>query len=501
MGWDVFVFGEKDFLRIAMEGKVVPLIYERGIGEETPPRAYLKLGKSVNSFLLESAGGSPNLTEYSFVGTAPLKVIETRKSNPLSVLRDLVRTFAPGNFETPFPFWGGAVGYLSYDVCRYIERLPTLTEDDLGLPQAVFIFPEILLVFAHQTGKLYVVVNQLVGKNPKDNLERAVSKLEMVLAKLRTPAPNPSPRGRGKIRRAGHLALPPGSEARCLGYRIAANLTRAQYEAIVQRAKEYIFAGDIFQANLSVRFEVPFEGDPFALYMKLRDINPSPFAAYFNFGHFHLISSSPERLIMLRDGVAQTRPIAGTRRRGDDQLEDEKLSGDLILNEKERAEHIMLVDLERNDLGRVCEYGTVLPSELLTVEKYSHVIHIVSNVKGKLKMGKDQFDLIRAMFPGGTITGCPKVRCMEIIEELEPTRRGPYTGSIGYFGFNGNMDMNITIRTFIVMGGKAYIQAGSGVVADSDPTREYFEGVSKANALLKAVGVEEERIKWERLST
>jgi anthranilate/para-aminobenzoate synthase component I len=250
-----------------------------------------------------------------------------------------------------------------------------------------------------------------------------------------------------------------------------------------------------------VRFEVPFEDDPFALYMKLREINPSPFAAYFDFGHFHLASSSPERLIMLRDGVAQTRPIAGTRRRGDSRLEDEELSGELILSEKERAEHIMLVDLERNDLGRVCEYGTVLPSELMTIEKYSHVIHIVSNVTGKLSRGKDQFDLLRAMFPGGTITGCPKVRCMEIIEELEPTRRGPYTGSIGYFGFNGNMDMNITIRTFVVMDGKAYVQAGSGVVADSDPTREYFESVSKANALLKALGVKEERIKWERLST
>lgn len=498
----MFVFSEKDFLKVAAEGKITPLIFEKEAGEETPVSAYLKLGGGKNSFLLESAGGSPSLTEYSFVGTDPFKVVQTRGSNPLSLLRSMINAFSLGEVKTPFPFWGGAVGYLSYDIARYLEKLPVLARDDLKLPESVFIFPQILLVFDHKKNKLFVIVNQLVGSNPRKAFEEAQAKLNSILILLDSrgfPASagagleSPTyPRVVSKVdRRIAKL------DSR--DFLVSANLSQAQFESIVRRAKKYIYAGDIFQSNLSVRFDLPFEGDPFSLYLTLREINPSPFAAYFNFGHFHLVSSSPERLIMLRDGIAETRPIAGTRRRGKDYHEDKGLSADLILDEKERAEHIMLVDLERNDLGRVCEYGTVLPSELFTIEKYSHVIHIVSNIKGELTEGKDQFDLIRAMFPGGTITGCPKVRCMEIIEELEPTRRGPYTGSIGYFGFNGNMDMNIAIRTFVIRDGRAFVQAGSGIVADSDPSREYFEAVSKANALLKALGVEEEKIKWEKL--
>ncbi len=257
---------------------------------------------------------------------------------------------------------------------------------------------------------------------------------------------------------------------------------------MVRRCKEYIAAGDIYQANLSQRLSAAIgNADPLRLYRILRTINPSPFAAFLDFGDLQLVSSSPERLVRLREGVADTRPIAGTRRRGTDQAEMRELSAELLTNEKERAEHIMLLDLERNDLGKVCEYGTVSVDEFMVVEDYSHVIHIVSNVRGSLAPGRDAFDLVGAVFPGGTITGVPKVRCMEIIDELEPVARGPYTGSIGYFSNTGDMDLNIIIRTFVIKDGHAYIQAGAGIVADSDPEREYFETLQKAEALKKAL--------------
>ncbi|MEW6163384.1 MAG: anthranilate synthase component I family protein, partial [Nitrospirota bacterium] len=260
------------------------------------------------------------------------------------------------------------------------------------------------------------------------------------------------------------------------------------YMGIVRRAKEYIAAGDIFQANLSQRVSAHI-GDisPWSLYRILSLINPSPFAAFMDFGDYQIVSSSPERLLRVKDGIIETRPIAGTRPRGKDSKEDELMRSELLLNEKERAEHIMLIDLERNDLGRVSDYGTIRVDELMITEDYSHVIHIVSNVRGNLADGKDCFDAIKAAFPGGTITGVPKVRCMEIIDELEPVRRGPYTGSIGYIGFSGNMDLNIVIRTFVIKGGMAYVQAGAGIVADSDPEREYYETLKKAEALIRTL--------------
>jgi anthranilate/para-aminobenzoate synthase component I len=258
--------------------------------------------------------------------------------------------------------------------------------------------------------------------------------------------------------------------------------------AMVRRAKEYIAAGDIFQANLSLRLAADIgDADPLNIYGILREVNPSPFAAYLDFGEYQIVSSSPERLVRVKDGVVDTRPIAGTRPRGRDRLEDDEMRAELLLNEKERAEHIMLIDLERNDLGKVSDYGSVTVDELMITEQYSHVIHIVSNVRGDLAHGRDCFDVIRATFPGGTITGVPKVRCMQIIEELEKRRRGPYTGSLGYIGFNGSMDLNIIIRTFLVKKGKAYVQAGAGIVADSDPEREYYESLKKAEALINTL--------------
>ncbi|MEK6652770.1 MAG: anthranilate synthase component I family protein, partial [Nitrospirota bacterium] len=265
-------------------------------------------------------------------------------------------------------------------------------------------------------------------------------------------------------------------------------LSKKQYMGIVKKTKGYIAAGDIFQANLSLRVSAEIgRTKPWELYKILRSINPSPFAAYIDFGDYQIVSSSPERLISIRNGIVETRPIAGTRPRGKDREEDEKMRKELLLNEKERAEHIMLIDLERNDIGRVCDYGSVHVDELMITEDYSHVIHIVSNVKGNLADGKTCFDAIKAAFPGGTITGVPKVRCMEIIAELEPVSRGPYTGSIGYIGFSGNMDLNIIIRTFLIKKGFAYVQAGAGIVADSDPEREYYESLKKAEALVKTL--------------
>jgi para-aminobenzoate synthetase component 1 len=270
--------------------------------------------------------------------------------------------------------------------------------------------------------------------------------------------------------------------------KLASNMTKDQFESMVMQCKEYIAAGDIYQANLSQRLSAVLGGvDPIHLYKVLRNINPSPFSAYLDFGDLQLVSSSPERLVRLHEGIADTRPIAGTRRRGKDGSEMRALSAELLTNEKERAEHIMLLDLERNDLGRVCDYGTVRVDEMMAVEDYSHVIHIVSNIRGTLAPGRDAFDLVRAVFPGGTITGVPKVRCMEIIDELEPVARGPYTGSIGYIANTGDMDLNIIIRTFVVKNGTAHIQVGAGIVADSDPEREYIETLQKAEALKKAL--------------
>lgn len=451
----------------------------------TPVEAYRGLGGGENTFIFESAGGLPGLCEYSFVGIDAKEIIRSDGSNPIPLLRETIERYETDLGATPLPISNGAFGYLSYDVARYFENIPEDTVNDLNIPESVFVIPSVLLVFSHADDTLHVFaetdqrLNEIV-----EMLEEAIDENDVI---LRRPMGAEEPRV--------------GQVPQEVEGSISSNMSMEEYMDIVEKAKEYIFAGDIFQSNLSVRFDAPFQGKPFDLYQRLRRINPSPFAAFLDFGDFQLVSSSPERLVRLRDGKAETRPIAGTRRRGKNGGEDEHLTSDLLLNEKERAEHIMLVDLERNDIGRVSRYGTVRPTELMTIEKFSHVIHITSNVEGELYNGKDQFDLLRAMFPGGTITGCPKVRCMEIIEELEPTRRGPYTGSIGYFGFNGNMDMNITIRTFLIKNGRAYVQAGAGIVADSDPRREYLESVSKANALFKALGLKERNIEWERLPT
>lgn len=484
----MFLFDKSDFLNVAKEGRTTPLVWVEELKEKTPLSVLRNFLTKVEPpyCLLESAGGNPSLARYSLLAYHPFLIFRSKNaknivsewdessylsshSSPFLALKELVDKYKPcQRVSVGLPFWGGAIGFLSYDAGRYLERLPCLAKDDLAIPEMVFFFPRVLLVFDHKKSLLFIVINQIVGGNPLSSYKAAYTELRNTINLLKM------------VNNESILTPFPKVE-------VNSNLNQGEFEAMVRRTIEYIYAGDVYQVNLSQRLHVPFNQDSLLLYQRLCDINPSPFAAYLDFGDFQLVSSSPERLIMLRGREAVTRPIAGTRPRGADGKEEKKLSERLLLDEKERAEHIMLVDLERNDLGKVCNYGTVRASELMVLEQYSHVIHIVSNIKGKLGKEKDQFDLIQAMFPGGTITGCPKVRCMEIIEELEPVRRGPYTGSIGYFGFNGEMDMNIIIRTILVKENFAYAQVGAGIVADSQPKREYFETLHKAEAMLKAL--------------
>ncbi|MBE0429364.1 MAG: anthranilate synthase component I family protein [Thermoleophilia bacterium] len=444
--------------------------------------------------LLDSAGGHPGLCHYSFLAWDPrLRLTmkngrallaaegltqEIETPDPFMLLRELLDALAPsGQDGSPgngcghparaagLPLAGGAFGLAGYDAGRYIERLPSLAADDLRLPDLDFIFARKLICFDHAAGAAHLFFEDAAPAE----LDEAVAALEHQQETVLTGCDFDLERHEFSF----------SSMTR-------SNISRDGFERMVRRAKEYILAGDIFQSNLSQRLELDFGGEPLDLYDALRLVNPSPFAGYLEMGGYQIISSSPERLVQLQGRQVQTRPIAGTRRRGLDGSEDDSLTKELNLDPKERAEHIMLVDLERNDMGRVCDYGSVMVDELMVNESYSHVIHIVSNVRGLLHRRKDALDLLRAMFPGGTITGCPKVRCMEIIDELEPVRRGPYTGSFGYIGYNGNMDMNIVIRTLVRVQGRVYAQAGAGIVADSDPGREYQETLRKAEAMARA---------------
>jgi anthranilate/para-aminobenzoate synthase component I len=505
------IFPEKaDFLSNLRSDGVIPLAVELNKAGLTPLAALEALRRYGYPVLLESARVNERTGRYSFVTADPYLIFKSRgesvelilpavpagkfgkraamKRKPLEKLRELLRNYKTLRIPGLPPFTGGAIGFFSYDFVHQIEKLPRRAPVDLDIPEAVFLFVDLVVAFDHVLDKAWVIVNpgareqELGFRRPEPGqwewlYDEATDRLRATAAILEEL---PRPR-------------PPASnndESRKNAYTLRPHMTQPEFEAMVRTCREYIAAGDIYQANLSQRFSAVINGaDTLRLYRVLRDVNPSPFAAYLDFGDLQLVSSSPERLIRLCGGVADTRPIAGTRRRGGDRSETQALSEELLANEKERAEHIMLLDLERNDLGRVCDYGTVVVDEMMVVEDYSHVIHIVSNVRGRLAAGRDAFDLVRAVFPGGTITGVPKVRCMEIIDELEPVARGPYTGSIGYFSNAGDTDMNIIIRTFVVKDGIAYIQVGAGIVADSDPAAEYFETLQKAEALKKALAL------------
>jgi aminodeoxychorismate synthase component I len=440
------------------------------------------------SFLFESVKGPFTIARYSFIGFTPYAIYTIKNGSatlarkrsvspcsgrPLTVLRSLLGRYGQKPVPGLPPFQGGAAGLLSYDFVRYLENVPSTSRDDLAIPDAHILMIDRLIAFDHKTRKAWAVVCPGARVEAPSDWTFLFDEAEHSLSNIAERAE----------RSQSGVTLPARKPIE-----IRHDISEKYYTEIVARAKEYIAAGDIFQANLSLRVSAFLHDmDPWFLYTALRTINPSPFAAFMDMGEYQLVSSSPERLIRVGGGGVETRPIAGTRPRGKDGAEDARLRTELLLNEKERAEHIMLIDLERNDMGRVCQYGSVHVDEFMITEDYSHVIHIVSNIKGTLAKRKTAIDAIRAAFPGGTITGVPKVRCMEIIDELEPLRRGPYTGSVGYVGFNGCMDLNIVIRTMTVKNRTAFVQAGAGIVADSDPRREYRESLKKAEALMKTL--------------
>lgn len=473
------------FLRKSAQGNLIPVSTEMIADLETPVSAFLKLGDSPFGFLLESAETAGGLGRYSFLGCDPslvlrgsgksVEIVENGRtrpfpaSDPVQALKELLGGYRPVSDETLPPFTGGAVGYLSYDCVRLFETIPEFNPDELRLPDLYFMFSDTLVVFDRLLNKLKIIANAHVGPDPGADYDAAVAKIEAIRSRLSAGLPETPPASAGgKIR-------------------LEANFTSRQFERAVEAAQEYIRAGDILQVVLSQRFQTPTAAAPFDIYRALRTINPSPYMFYLHFEDLHLIGSSPEINVQVNEGRMRVRPIAGTRPRGVTRKEDERLAGELKADPKEKAEHVMLVDLGRNDTGRVSVPGSVRVGDFMSVEKYSHVMHIVSDVEGDLAEGRDAFSALAASFPAGTVSGAPKIRAMEIIEELEPVRRGPYAGAVGYFSFNGNLDSCITIRTIVVRGGKAYIQAGAGIVADSVPRREYEECLNKARALFQAV--------------
>ncbi|MGM0471795.1 MAG: anthranilate synthase component I [Bacillota bacterium] len=485
---------------LAQAGNIIPIYRKIDLDNETPISVIEKLdGTASDFFLLESGKGPDNIARYSFLGYQPFmffrskgnsitikqedEVIE-KSGDPLTELNQVMQQYQPVELDELPKFYGGGIGYFSYDVGRFFEDLPTEAEDDLNLPEIYFAFTDTVIVFDHVANELFVIANLRLDQGEVDQLYQAgQEKIETIIEQIKQRDYQPVDN------QVEDLAFDEAD----LDYE--ASFSQAEFADAVRQAKDYIKAGDIFQVNLSVRVDTPVTADSFTIYKVLRQLNPSPYMAYLNFGEVEIVSSSPELLVRSLDGVIETRPIAGTRPRGETDEETQALADELINHPKERAEHIMLVDLERNDLGRVADYGSVEVDELMVIEEYSHVIHIVSNVRGELHQDRDRLDILRATFPGGTITGAPKVRTMEIIEELEPVRRGPYTGSIGFLGFGDAMEMNIVIRTMVIKDGRAYIQAGAGIVDDSIPDQEYAESLKKAEALLKTITlVEEEEI-------
>jgi anthranilate synthase component 1 len=397
--------------------------------------------------------------------------------DPLESIKKILSAYKPVPDPALPRFYGGAVGYMGYDVVRFFEELPDRGKDGLDLPDIFFMLTDTLVIFDNITHMIKVVSNaHIEGKSITAAYKEATNKIDAIVKKLRRGVGSRKSGVRRKSRKASKLA---------------SNFTQPEYEQAVLKAKEYIKAGDIFQVVPSQRFHTTISAEPFEVYRALRLINPSPYMYFLRCGDATIVGASPEVMVRLEGDRIELRPIAGTRRRGATEDEDKALEQDLLADPKERAEHIMLVDLGRNDVGRVSEPGSVNVSELMVIERYSHVMHIVSNVRGTLSRGNNSYDVIRACFPAGTVSGAPKIRAMEIIEELEPTRRGPYAGAVGYFGFSGNMDTCITIRTLVIKEGVAYIQAGGGVVADSDPAAEYQETVNKARAMMRAVEMAE----------
>jgi anthranilate synthase component 1 len=486
----------EDFSRWVGQAPCIP-VYRQLTGDGlTPVSAFRKIERAAPSFLFESVVGGEKVGRFSFLGTEPFLRFEARgqefrifdpldpdsavwkhSEDPFVELEVLLTKYRAVHLPGLPRFAGGAVGYAAYDAVRYTEKLPKAPPDDRGLPDLSFALYDRMVLFDHIRKTVLVVAHAHLDSqlDPKAAYDLASARVDELVDRLASTGPELPLED---IDTDGPVGLIPQS-----------NFTREAYEGVVRHCQEYIKAGDIFQVVPSQRFQVETTAEAFDIYRVLRVVNPSPFLFYLNFGDFQLIGSSPEILVRVEDGAITVRPLAGTRKRGKDEAEDRALAEELLADPKERAEHIMLVDLGRNDVGRVAEHSSVVLSDLMKVERYSHVMHITSNVTGKLAEGKTAFDALRAGLPAGTVSGAPKVRAMQIIDEVEPQRRGPYAGAVGYIDFTGNMDTCIALRTLVLVGQTAYIQAGGGVVYDSVPGDEYEETVNKARVLLKAIEI------------
>lgn len=485
------------FQSLAKEGNLIPVFREILADTETPVSTLMKLGAKETVFLLESVEGGEKWGRYTFLGTDPRATFRVRGDeviieeagqtrrlphggDPLRLLEELLGRYRPVAAPGLPRFYGGAVGFMGYETVRFFERLPTAAVDDLGTDEAVFLLTDTLIIFDNVRHTITVVACAFIdghagtggSEGIREAYDDAVRRIDALIATLTDPAARPE--------RARMPAVPDSFKP---------NMTLPAFRAMVERAKEYIVAGDIIQVVLSQRFQAENGRDPVDLYRALRYINPSPYLFFLKLPELALIGSSPEVMVRLEDGIAELKPIAGTRKRGRTEQEDHALADELLGDPKERAEHVMLVDLGRNDLGRIARTGSVQVTQLMAVERYSHVMHLVSDIQAQLADGLDAFDVIRATFPAGTLSGAPKVRAMEIIAELEPTRRGPYGGAVGYFSFTGNMDFCITIRTILLREGMLYLQVGAGIVADSDPAAEYEETMNKREAMNRAIAL------------
>lgn len=485
----------KTFYRLAKKGDLLPVYTELLADLETPVSSFLKIYDKGYSYLLESVESQEKVGRYSFLSCNPSLVFKSKgrkieitefngrkkkkrefsaKASPLDEIKKILSKYKYVPLRELPRFAGGFVGYISYDIVRFFERIPDKNKDDLGLPDSIFMLSDNLLVFDHIEHKIKIISNVYIKnkdfKSIKQAYQRGIRNIKRLGSDL------------SKKIKAKELRPPLSGSLN-----ISSNFTKKNFCKIVLKAKEYIKKGDIIQVVLSQRFKVKSKDDSIDIYRRLRSINPSPYMYYLNFGDFKIVGSSPEMLIRCEDGLIETRPIAGTRHRGVNEVEDNRLARGLLNDKKERAEHLMLVDLGRNDLGRVAVKGSVKVKEFMIIEKYSHVMHIVSSVVGKLDRKYDIFNVLSSAFPAGTVSGAPKIRAMEIIDELENIKRGPYSGCVGYFSFSGNLDTCITIRTIIEKKGFCYVQAGAGIVADSVPEKEYLETQNKAKALIEAI--------------
>ena len=472
---------------LAAQGNLCPLYAEVPADLETPVSSYLKVSRGRYSFLLESVEGGERLARYSFIGTEPYRTLRSgpnpigdgNASDPLIEVEQELSRFKCVTLRELPRFTGGAVGYIGYESVRYFEpRVPAASEDPLMLPESIFLFTDTLLVFDHLRHKIQVVSHFRLDGDVEASYRQAAWRIEELVGRLEKP-----------LDRLPYRATSATPAATIDG--ITSNMDREEHRAAVLKAKEYIVAGDIIQLVLSQRFQRATDAHPFDIYRSLRTINPSPYMYYLDLGETQIVGTSPEMLVRVDQGKIDYHPIAGTRPRGATPAEDDALEDELRNDEKERAEHVMLLDLGRNDVGRVSEPGTVEVTQIMDVERYSHVMHLVSHVTGKLKSGMTPYDALRACFPAGTVSGAPKIRAMEIIAELERDKRGPYAGAVGYFDLSGNIDTAITIRTIVMKDGVAHVQSGGGIVYDSDPATEYAETENKARAMMRAISAAE----------